>query len=127
MWDNSSDLIRVREPERTEDEMMAGLNIRVTQPVPYIQSDKIVQPALVMLQQEVMTGMRRFHDNDAPVSFTAVIVSGRCGWLVRDGVELTPREALIRCSSQTSTSLCNQRELRPNLVGFGNSPSLMSL
>ena len=76
MGDNSSDLIRVREPERTEDEMMAGLNIRVTQPVPYIQSDKIVQPALVMLQQEVMTGMRRFHDNDAPVSFTAVIVSG---------------------------------------------------
>ena len=44
MGDNSSDLIRVREPERTEDEMMAGLNIRVTQPVPYIQSDKIVQP-----------------------------------------------------------------------------------
>lgn len=33
------------------------------------------------------------------------------------------RESAMRCCIQLSTSLLYQRELRPSLMGFGNSPS----
>ncbi|MFP2398657.1 hypothetical protein ACLEW5_09865 [Citrobacter braakii] len=57
---HGSDLPRTRKAERTYGELMTGLDVRVTQPMSYSQTGEIVQPALVMLQQEVMTGIRRF-------------------------------------------------------------------
>lgn len=32
------------------------------------------------------------------------------------------RDCWIRANTHASTSLCSQRELRPSLIGFGNSP-----
>ena len=82
---HGSDLPRTREAERTYGELMAGLDVRVTQPMSYSQTREIVQPALVMLQQEVMTGIRCFHDNAS----TGVTVSL---WVIAMA-EFSPREA----------------------------------
>lgn len=98
---HGSDLPRTREAERTYGELMAGLDVRVTQPMSYSQTREIVQPALVMLQQEVMTGIRCFHDNAS----TGVTVSL---WVIAMA-EFSPRDASMRACSQASTSLCRQR------------------
>lgn len=39
----------------------------------------------------------------------------------------SPRESVIRASNQASTSLFNQREQLPNLIGLGNFPFCICL